>query len=144
MDRRDGSTPSEVAESSTTTTDDLTRGPIDVMVIDPSIGRHGVGFRDRSMGEFASSRVGELVSWRPAEPEGSRRNLRGSLSTGVEFPGIDLLIDPEAIDGGLLDGFGADRASQPEGEAQPVHVAIIRKVDPVFDRFALRLCLPAD
>ena len=60
---------------------------------------------------------------------------RGSLicepriSSGSIF-GVDL----EAIERGLFDGVGPDRAAQPEGELHAVDVAIVGEIEAVLDR----------
>src|SRR5258708_27022208 len=46
----------------------------------------------------------------------------------VEFPGVDLRVDPEPVERRFLDGVGADRAAEPEGELHAVDVAGVGEV----------------
>src|SRR5713101_4449763 len=92
-------------------------------------------FRQRAL---ARTRSGSI----DRETAPGKERLSASFR-GLKLPRVDLRVDSEPVERGLLDRFTRDSPPETERQFQTVDVAEIGIVHPVFNRFGLREYLPS-
>src|SRR5688500_8959483 len=71
------------------------------------------------------------MCWRSPEPQ--------LLSAERKFPGVDLRVQPESVERRFFRRVGTDGAAKAERKLHAIGVAIVRVIQPVFDRRRQRL-----